>query len=164
MTVVEFLCARLEEDEQAARDLDGERWTAAIDVGDHVNTAVVTPVDPSKSQPSGRGGPPMIAGDPVVAFCGADYDLGDERAEHIARHDPARVMAEVAAKRAVIDMTFRYEAKIDGEWACCHSADEIRAGVCTAIPVNEIETLRILAAVYADHPDYQPEWRPNLPA
>ena len=50
---------------------------------------------------------------------------------HIARHDPAHVLREVAAKRAIIDM------------------------VNSPPPM----TLRWLAAVWSDHPDYRAEWR-----
>ncbi len=62
-----------------------------------------------------------------------------ERA-HIARHDPARVLREVAAKRAI--------------WAACISADGDRG------PSNDLEAQALawlilqLAAVYSDHPDY----------
>jgi hypothetical protein len=86
--------------------------------------------------------------------------VGEPDYEHIARHDPARVLAEVAAKRLQIEQTFRYEAKIDGEWGCCHTSGEIRSGACEATPVNEIEMLRLLALPYADRPGYRQDWAP----
>jgi hypothetical protein len=51
---------------------------------------------------------------------------------HVARHDPARVLAECEAKRVIVK-----ESKPDEDWV-----------------------LYVLAAVYADHPDYLPEWKP----
>lgn len=79
---------------------------------------------------------------------------------HIARHDPARVLREVDAKRRLIRTVFVYEAKIDGEWGDCHSADEIEAGLCLETDPDEIEALRLLALSYSDHPDFQESWRP----
>lgn len=56
--------------------------------------------------------------------------------DHIARHDPARVLAECQAKRRIV-----------APWV----------GTVTE---NEARVLLALAAVYADHPDYSEEWRP----
>jgi hypothetical protein len=73
-------------------------------------------------------------------------------AQHIARHDPARVLAEVerarrdiAAKRHILDEIMGYEAKIDGEWGCCHGADAIEAGECPETRPDEIAGVRLLA-------------------
>jgi hypothetical protein len=71
-------------------------------------------------------------------------------AEHIARHDPARVLAEVGAKRRIIDLF---------------------AGVASElgdVPVSPYEgyasglrdAVRLLALPYADRPGYRDEWRP----
>ena len=51
-----------------------------------------------------------------------------------------RVLAECEAKRRQIKHLIDY---MEGEYA----------------PWNETQ-LQIMATVYADHPDYQPEWRP----
>jgi hypothetical protein len=72
--------------------------------------------------------------------------------------DPARALREVAAKRAIIATVFAYEAKIDGEWACCHSAKEIAIGQCPETRPDDITALRELAAIWSDHPDYQDGW------
>lgn len=76
-------------------------------------------------------------------------------ATHIARHDPARVLAEVEAKRRIVD---GYE-------------DALRVAVVTA-PAGPLDDMvkytgtalmfavQCLAAPYADRPGYQPEWRP----
>jgi hypothetical protein len=49
---------------------------------------------------------------------------------HIARHDPARVLTECEAKRAIVEL----------------------------ISSPGPQALRLLALPYADHADYQPEW------
>lgn len=74
----------------------------------------------------------------------------DAEGEHAAHHDPARVLRNVEARRALLS---RYEA--------------MAAGVLVMIGSESIlaEYRRVilpsLAAVYADHPDYRAEWRPD---
>ena len=51
--------------------------------------------------------------------------------DHIARHDPSRVLRECAAKRAIIE----------------------------AAEHGYLSYVAPLAAVYSDHPDYREEWR-----
>lgn len=73
---------------------------------------------------------------------------------HIARHDPARVLREIAAKRSVVDLHVCPCPADCGECGACsgdHHADPTPA---------PCETLRHMAAVHADHPDYQQEWAP----
>ena len=66
-------------------------------------------------------------------------------AKHIARHDPARVLAECAAKRRIVVNLeeFRGESSWDDEKN-----------------VNGLYLLRLLALPYADHPAYREDWRP----
>ena len=80
-------------------------------------------------------------------------------AGHILRHDPARVLRDVRAARLMIEQTFRYEARNDGEWGCCHTAGEIEAGKCPDTDSDGITALRILALPYNEHPDYRKTWR-----
>ena len=132
MTLVEFLRAMYAAEEQHARDLDGEEWRADTQVGDEYNIAVVV---------DRRGSP--------VARCGAEgLDGGELRARHIARHDPARVLRDVEAKRRILDS---YVAEF-GE-------DELNGDVGYS-PEQWLarQTLRLLALPYADHPDYNPQW------
>jgi hypothetical protein len=72
-----------------------------------------------------------------------------------------RALADVMAKRRLISQILRYEAKIDGEWGCCHSPRDIGAGKCKDAPVNEINALRILAQSYVGRPGYDEAWRPG---
>ncbi|MFD5217476.1 DUF6221 family protein [Streptomyces tendae] len=68
-------------------------------------------------------------------------------ADHMARHDPARVLREIDAKRQVIAEHDVYGRKL-GERMDCQSLD---------FPCR---TLRLLALPYADRPGYRPDWRP----
>ena len=65
---------------------------------------------------------------------------------HGVHYDPARVLAECAAKRAIVADRERIDRNAsDSEWAMGYSDANYSA-------------LRALAAVYSDHPDYQSEW------
>jgi hypothetical protein len=80
-------------------------------------------------------------------------------AEHIARYDPARIMAECAAKRRAV-------------LACREARPDLaflgaRPPGMADFPMTPRDqhqfaalTLALLALPYADHPDYRPEWRP----
>ena len=80
---------------------------------------------------------------------------------HAFRFDPERTLAECAAKRAII-------AEHVAEWgscATCLDGDDGACGdpECCGSPSNIMKhypcpTVRALAAVYKDHPDYQQEW------
>ncbi|WP_422744313.1 DUF6221 family protein [Micromonospora sp. WMMD754] len=70
--------------------------------------------------------------------------------EHIARHDPARVLAEVDAKRRVIDVLRGFEP--NDEWSTQPDMG-LRQN-------NAAGALRALALPYADRPGYRDEWRP----
>lgn len=63
---------------------------------------------------------------------------------HIARHDPDRVLAECSAKRAIAGLH-----KVGADQCDEHNA-MFESIACP--------TIRALAAVYEDHPDYQQEW------
>jgi hypothetical protein len=67
----------------------------------------------------------------------------------------ARVLAECAAKRAIVGLHRRvadlYGETLGDTCTMCHeTGPEAQAYPCA--------TVRALAAVYADHPDYQPAW------
>lgn len=137
--LVQFLRACLDEDERIARAASPGPWEQS-GIGEY-----------------GWGVSFSVPGAGVEA---EDSDQGRADAAHIAGHDPVRVLREIDAKRALMKVIFRYEAKIDGEWGCCHDAEEIEAGECEETPPNEIEALRVLAALYADRPGFREEWRP----
>jgi len=68
---------------------------------------------------------------------------GESTARHIARHDPARVLAECAVKRSVLDLLI-------ADSGDSHNA--VRRGWA-------VEISHQYAAIYADHPDFDPAWR-----
>lgn len=147
MTLVEFLEARIAEEEAGAHAAGGQDWYL-----------VLVPPPAMRRTPDEETHWSVDSPASLVS-----YEVTSRgKAGHIADWSPARVLADCKAKRAVMDCIFAYEYKIDGEWACCHSAGEIRAGECEATPVDEIEALRALALPYADHPDYQKKWKEEL--
>lgn len=101
-------------------------------------------------------------------------------ARHVLRHSPARVLADVAAKRAVLAYAAAPVVRttpadpcpwpevtvIDGRphvWTIDGHRDITAEWQAWAAPREEPahpELLRALAAPYADHPDYRDEWRP----
>jgi len=90
--------------------------------------------------------------------CGC-YDA-DHRPPCTPRPWAERRLREIAAKQAIVAAVLVYEQKIDGEWGCCHTAEEIAAGVCDDIDPDSIPALRHLAAIDSDHPDYDQRWKP----
>jgi hypothetical protein len=66
--------------------------------------------------------------------------MPEDRA-HIARWDPARVLAECEAKRRIVELHGCYHS--------CRSSDY--AGDCP--------TMDLVALPYASHPEYREEWR-----
>jgi hypothetical protein len=71
-------------------------------------------------------------------------------AEHIARWDPARVLAEVEAKRRILD---EHDPSPTTKTCCptCRDYDEPIQAPCP--------TVRLLAQPYADRPGWREEWR-----
>jgi hypothetical protein len=69
-------------------------------------------------------------------------------ADHIARHDPKRVLREVAAKRAVARLW------LEGLTGQLNDPSVVPA-------LDAVETVLVeLAAVYADHPEFRSSWLP----
>jgi hypothetical protein len=122
--LAEFLAARLNEDEAAAKAAGGDPW--------HGDTHSGLYHEDVRSQP----GP----------FATGAYEVftGGEEA-HILRHDPARVLREVAAKRAILGA---YESQRAAQFNDPAVVDELR------------DVVQTLASVHSDHPDYRPEWKP----
>jgi hypothetical protein len=129
-----FLRARLDEDEQTARaasEYASETWR----------------VDPD--------GETLLLWDPMPETPGMGHTISRRITPHIARHDPARVLAEVVAKRQVAKLHFRRRA---------HGWDEPGvigfecAQCCDRYPC---QTLRLHALPFSGHADYRPEWAPD---
>lgn len=145
--LVTWLRGQLDEDERVAREAGPGPWMA-------ITTRDFTGGPDSALD---LGGP---TGRVVLAGWFDDDPIRPPESEHIARWDPARVLAEVDAKRRILDEILAYESKIDGEWGCCHSAEGIAAGQCPDIRPDDIHAVRLLALPYADRPGYREEWRP----
>jgi len=163
--LVAFLRARLDEDEQAAL---GTLDPLAL-IGRHRGK----PEQRWKVTESGRG---IIDADGNTLRA---KDVFPAEAEHIVRHDPARVLAEVDAKRSIIaaspvacppacarDHTFSGSCALRWMGPVVWGEDESRwvrdsdGATVLAPPVTTNYVLRLLALPYADHPDYRPEWAP----
>ena len=123
--LVEFLRARLDEDEAAARRC-AEVYPEPWEVSDRGYMANV------------RSGAPEFRLVTSLGELGTPGWVSDHLV-HIARHDPARVLREVEAKRELVD----YEPE---DW----DSPDVHAWHHMA--------LCAFAAAYADHPDYQQEW------
>lgn len=144
-----FLNARLDDDERVARAVGGEQWHADTHIGDEYNIGVVV---------GSRG--------ERIASCGVEsLDDGDVRAEHIARHDPARELREVEAKRRIMAIHNR-RADVFPDTAggtfenCCDGCGY--QGYCddpVTEDVNGCPILRLLALPFDQHPDFREEWR-----
>jgi hypothetical protein len=114
MNIVDFIEARLDEDEQIARigsiEFEGEPWVASGEV-------VLSDHEWNGSRVAER----------------VKYDR--TASSHIARHDPARVLREVLAKRRILSLAL--------------------------VRTNNDETdpiVLFLAEPWHNHPDHQPEW------
>lgn len=168
--IAQFLAARLDEDEAAAvRAARPEPW-----------------VKPQPSRPdwyvqfwaderdrAAVVADPESSAYPIVATLGydgndeADEELAEGRVEHIARHDPARVLAEVAAKRRIVELhtsgSYRTYHCDNGdhiqEWQCERAKEPYTEHRYCEVCSHECVELPLLAAPYADHPDFDPSWR-----
>lgn len=147
--LIAFLTARLDEDEQIAK---------------------VATTGPWRHNPDKHWRKPGTSWFEEAVFAGPDgkeatcvagtgetddpQSLAD--AKHIARHDPARDLADVAAKRKLIEYI------TSPQHLCPKPQDDENywweggERVYRPIPCG---CLRALAAPYADHPDYREEWR-----
>ncbi|MDX2550101.1 DUF6221 family protein [Streptomyces stelliscabiei] len=145
--LVEFLRARLDEDEataEAARRQVAERACPPPQVDEWAARAGHWGVVPWLY--SGRAEADLAQwGRVEIATLAMDY---------IARHDPARVLAEVEAKRRILDDVVPTmqsdELRIAGEWGV--GSDPVREA--------SDDLLSLLALPYVDHPDYREEWKP----
>ena len=140
MTLIEFLLARIAEDEAMARTVaDGgsgqwQSWNRSW--------------DPEPVRDIATDGN-RIASVPTTLD------------EFMCRHDPARVLAECEAKRRIVEYAIEvadYEgAVISLEFG---SADLHAQPIAMAVKETMDDVLELLALPYADHPDYLPEWKP----
>lgn len=161
LSIVDFLNARLADDEAAAENASQDpdegnvwsvgarkrEWKQEARIGDDREDLVFDIKD------------------------GVCVDFDDLLA-YLVRFHPARVLREVAAKRALVEsITAETHVVIDSDpYFTCNAATEERDGGeswarekwgtnCDCGRDDRVKTrLKILAAVYNDHPDYRKEW------
>lgn len=140
--MVTFIRARLDEIEHDARQAIGTsvwakqtgRWMQ-LDVKHGESSSLIVfaiAEDDARTQ----------VADLTAAWEGAD------RAVHITRHDPQRVLADVAMRRTMVS---NLRTAIDHTWQFGEEAREVVAQLAVMM-------LQRLAALDADHPDYDPGW------
>ena len=127
--LVAFIRARIDEDERIAR-------RAASDAGEHWNGEGVSL---------------------EIELDDGSYETW-QVGEHTSRHDPARVLRGVEARRRIVEVhehqTFAFPEPTTGaQIGCivCHSTyEDFPGGWC--------DTLRAVASEWSTHPDYQAGW------
>jgi hypothetical protein len=125
--LITWLRAQVDDDERVARSMfTGGDWRW---LGDAI---VDRDVDGWRSAPD----------DAVIITLRHDRE---EVGGHIARHDPARVLAGVEAKRQIIEL---HEV--------ARTSRELSADAWIMLK----QAVQHLATVYADQPGYRDEWRP----
>ena len=139
--LMQFLRARFNEDEATTRATTDrqpyDEWDA-VGAGDESDTALkfwsVVKIARMEQTPAAR-------------------DL----AHHIARYDPVRILAEVEAKRRILDECAYWHEKLDQL-----AADpSLRPYPCHGEILDVVTPiLRALSLPYSEHPNYRDEWRP----
>ena len=84
-----------------------------------------------------------------------DYVYEEGAAEHIARWDPKRVLAECEAKRRIVDECKHWYDRLDLSVGSQHDECWLRGRFEIAASM-----LRMFASSYTDRPGYRPEWKP----
>jgi hypothetical protein len=137
--IAAFILARLDEDEAAARGVQDNSapWPGRWVVDD--DHAVKT-----------YNGWTIVYG-----------DLPPGLAAHMVRNSPARVLREVDAKRAIAALhkgepSMHHEPPRPERYCAACGVDDGWYNVPWPCP-----TILAVAAIYGDHPDYQPEWKPS---
>lgn len=137
--LAEFLLARIDQDEAVALDNDEREWfMEKHDEADRLGTDMYFLC--GRSARAERGWFKL-----ATAF---DPETG----AHVARHDPARVLADCAAKRRIVEF--------------CDSRAMVKVAMLGQLP-EDYESilsgygliLSWLTQPYADHPDYDEAWR-----
>lgn len=127
--LVEFMNARIDEDERGAR----EAFSSQFD-------------------PENGWGTRHYEGDRqtiITPHVGIAHEA--VQADHIARHDPARVLREVEAKRKILN------AAVVAWNSSCDPTDTFWPQLAPTLKA----IVTTLAQPYSDHPDYKQEWSRN---
>lgn len=136
MNLAEFLAARLDEDEATAKAATPAPWV----VDDYDSKTIYVDAHEQYVVPIWDMRP---------------EDQRPEDAAHIARHDPARVLRDVEAKRKILAIHQPHLSDYGEPPTCSACWPEPKIGTHPLYPCS---TVRALAAVWSDHPDYRQEW------
>lgn len=125
VSIVEFVEARLADDEATARAVQDN---SAPFNGQWYND---------------EGHALRTANDWVLAYEHHGKTFAPGLLDHIARHDPARGLREIQAKRAVLDV-----------YTLAHESHDVLGDGFVALD----KAVRALAAIWSDHDEYRAEW------
>jgi hypothetical protein len=156
MDLTTFILARVEEDEAAAHA--ASVWSVRVDPPEYWREVPGPPAEwESSPYTHDEGRVERVNGSPDTVLDVVVYDEGspsDAEARHIARQDPARVLAQCEAVRRIVE-THR-------GWHVCPNAGNDGYTDYGDGSGDEWEpicpTLLALAQPYADHPDFDPAW------
>lgn len=143
MTITEFLTARLDEDEAVARellrDLEGQIAESGFQADER------GPFTPTR----------QLAAEMWAQYAGQTRWRSFARGRTIARFaDPARVLADIAAKRAIVALLIQSERTLQEDVIDEATLLAARHGLLVAQMA-----CRSLTQPYAEHPDFNPAWR-----
>ncbi|HEY3482781.1 MAG TPA: DUF6221 family protein [Streptomyces sp.] len=149
--IIEFLTARLDEDEAPAEAATSGPWS--VDQAPSRTNVVRAEGELDRvGTTGGRMDMPTFTGQTA----NRSRIRWEADAAHIARHDPARVLAEVAAKRQLLEWcaeaTKHFDWSTLGQFGCLLHDPNARA------THTAILALCTMAAGHAAHPDYNPDW------
>ena len=154
--LVAWLRAQFDEDERVAKAAEDGPWHVDHE---HYAEAIYS-----------AGGVSVVAGGRWGDEASVFNDTAD--AIHIALHDPARVLREVEAKRAILAGHPFEQGTVGGCCGTCHGAGRIEVywdGEEETVEHVDTEmvwpcpTVRNLTAAYIDREGFREEWRPWRP-
>lgn len=166
MDLTTFLLARIAEDEavaKAAASVQGARWS---DEGGILS---------SDTEPNGAPGRGLTLYAPVGRWMLWDCEgagslcVADATSAHMAGWDPGRVLADCEAKRRIVELHEITTTKISLPPFDSLTGEpnphgyEVTCAACGWASLDATSgcaTLRLLALLYADHDEYNEEWRP----
>lgn len=139
--IVAFLNARLDEEQRIADDSQGGPWW----------------IDQRKDHR--LIGSPR---DPHMVVIWEEIGIHKSTPEHIATWNPARVLAEIATKRAILaehthGPAIQQDHGQTDDFGCRTCHNDVHCG--ETIAHGWCDTVRLMAAVYADHSDFDGAWR-----
>lgn len=150
-----WLLEQIAEDEQVARASQGDPARPGAGVWTRQCSHLDEDFEPEKP---GHDNCCVVAGDITIYDEGGH---GPEDADHIARWDPARVLAECEVKRRLVKM------HADDQEHYCPSEDAgseyynyMNGWAEEKDNLQICPTLKLLALPYADRPGYREEWKP----